>query len=208
MRNCLIRLLPWIRRVPVLDPRDTDGRFAGRAASGRPDGTCPATSCGFLAASTQALGPQPRSRGAGTLPGRHTSAGRRSTASIHVTTDRSHLPTSTTRLMQASPEFLFDLLELGPHPLAHRLSQHDELPLPGLAATVREAQEVERLRLAFAPSAAAVRFAKRPNSIRRVLSGCSSRLNLRESLAQVRPGTARPPADVRSPPRSRPHTAR
>jgi hypothetical protein len=53
--------------------------------------------------------------------------------------------------MQASPEFLFDLLELGPHPLLHRLAEHDELPLAGQPATVREAQEVERLRLAFAP---------------------------------------------------------
>ena len=56
-----------------------------------------------------------------------------------------------------------------------RLSQNR--PVPGLRADVREAQEVERLRLARDPAPARFRAAYRPNSISRVLSGCSSSPN-------------------------------
>src|SRR5439155_3612816 len=52
--------------------------------------------------------------------------------------------------MHASPQFLFQGPLLGLLPLAHRLSQDREVPLPGPSANVREAQEVERFRLAFA----------------------------------------------------------
>jgi hypothetical protein len=50
--------------------------------------------------------------------------------------------------MHASPQFLFQSPQLGVLPLAHRLSQDREVPLPGPSANVRETQEVERLRLA------------------------------------------------------------
>ena len=69
----------------------------------------------------------------------------------------------------------FDLLELGPHPLRDRDPPHPEAPVPCLPADVREAEEVERLRLT--PARAPVRAACRPNSISRVLSGCSSSPN-------------------------------
>ena len=50
--------------------------------------------------------------------------------------------------VHALPQFLFQGLQLGLPPLAHRLSQHREASLPGFSATMRKPQEVERLRFA------------------------------------------------------------
>ena len=54
-----------------------------------------------------------------------------------------------------------NLPQLRPHALADRLAPHREPPYPVLPADVREAQEVERLRLAFS-SSFPVLFGKRP----------------------------------------------
>ena len=53
--------------------------------------------------------------------------------------------------MQAAAQLPFDRLDFRPHSLLHRLPLHREVPLPGLAADMREAQKVERFRFAFAP---------------------------------------------------------
>ena len=53
--------------------------------------------------------------------------------------------------VHASPQFFFQSPQLSLPPLAHRLSQYREVPLPGFAAAVRKTQEVERLRFAVAP---------------------------------------------------------
>ena len=45
----------------------------------------------------------------------------------------------------------FDLLQLGPHPLGNRFAFDGERPFLRRPAAMREAQEVERLRLALAP---------------------------------------------------------
>jgi hypothetical protein len=52
--------------------------------------------------------------------------------------------------VQASPQFLFQGLQLGLPPLPHRLSQNREVSLSGFPTTMREAQKVERLRSAVA----------------------------------------------------------
>ena len=52
--------------------------------------------------------------------------------------------------MPANSKLFLDLIQLRSQPLPHRLPKHDELPIPGLTADMREAQEVESLRLAVA----------------------------------------------------------
>jgi hypothetical protein len=52
--------------------------------------------------------------------------------------------------MPASSELFFDLVQLRSQPVPHRLPKHDELPIPGLTADMRETQEVENLGLAVA----------------------------------------------------------
>jgi len=52
------------------------------------------------------------------------------------------------RLMHPPPQFVLNLLELGPHPVAPGLPFDLELVLACLAADEGEAQEVEGLRLA------------------------------------------------------------
>jgi hypothetical protein len=87
--------------------------------------------------------------------------------------------------MHASPQFLFQGPQLGLLPLAHRLSQNREVPLPGPSANVRETQEVERLRLAFATLAPILlRKAAKFDDAR--LVGMQLQPKLRESLAQFR----------------------
>ena len=66
--------------------------------------------------------------------------------------------------------------QLGPHPLADRFALHRKVPVPVLPADMRESQKIERLGLPFS-SLVPVCSANRPNSIRRVLSGCSSSPN-------------------------------
>ena len=71
-------------------------------------------------------------------------------------------------------------------------------PFPGLPAEMREAQEVERLRLPLAPPSRRS-AAKRPNSIRRVFSGCSSRPNFSQRAREALAGSVRRRRDAGSP---------
>src|SRR5215831_10483034 len=87
--------------------------------------------------------------------------------------------------MHASPQFLFQGLQLGLLPLAHRLSQDREVPLPGPSANMREAQEVERLRLAFA-TLPPILFRKTAKFDDARLIGMQLKAKLRESIAQLR----------------------
>jgi hypothetical protein len=50
--------------------------------------------------------------------------------------------------MPMPQELLFDLPQLGPHPLRDRDPAQPEPPVPGLPADMREAEEIERLWLA------------------------------------------------------------
>ena len=63
--------------------------------------------------------------------------------------------------MHAHPELLLDLLQLLSHALADRHTPHGIRPVPILPADMREAKEVEGLRLAF-PSSFPVLFGVPP----------------------------------------------
>lgn len=52
------------------------------------------------------------------------------------------------RRVPPTPEFLLEFMQLGAHPVAPRLPPKQEAAAPGASADVREAQEVETLRLA------------------------------------------------------------
>src|SRR6266542_1188348 len=86
--------------------------------------------------------------------------------------------------MPACLELVFDLLELGPHPLGDRDAPEPEPPAPGLPADVREAQEVERLRLSE-PVRLAVRGGEPPELDQASLVGMQLQGELREPLAKV-----------------------
>jgi hypothetical protein len=73
--------------------------------------------------------------------------------------------------------------------LTHRLSQDHEIPLPGPPANVGEAQEVERLRLAFI-TLAPILFRKTAKFDNPCLIGMQLEAEVPESLAQLAPGTA------------------
>ena len=78
-------------------------------------------------------------------------------------------------VVHASSEFGFHRAQLRLQPLANRLPQHREPSVaPLLPADVREAEKVERLRLPLAAPLPVVGRI-RPNSSRRVFSGCSSK---------------------------------
>src|SRR6266700_4952119 len=79
-------------------------------------------------------------------------------------------------LMPTCLELVLDLSQLGPHPLGDRDPPHPETPGPRLRADMREAAEVERLGFPEA-TRLTIRGGTRPNSISRVLSGCSSNPN-------------------------------
>ncbi len=67
--------------------------------------------------------------------------------------DRSKpLPRARYRIMPTLPELLLEFLQLLPQTLADRLPLHGKVSPPALPADVREAQKVERLRLAFSSS--------------------------------------------------------
>ena len=70
----------------------------------------------------------------------------------------------------------FDLVELGSQPLRVGEARKLKVSVLGLPADVREAKEVERLGLTR-PRAVLRSAANLPNSISRVLSGGSSKLN-------------------------------
>src|ERR1700751_2972098 len=86
--------------------------------------------------------------------------------------------------MHASPQFLFQSPQLGVLPLAHRLSQDREVPLPGPTANVRETQEVERLRLAC-PTLASILFRKAAKFDDARFIGMQLKAKVPESLAQL-----------------------
>lgn len=86
-------------------------------------------------------------------------------------------------LVQASPQFFTQVPQLGLPSLAHRLSQHREVSLPGFPTTVREAQKVKRSRFAIATAASVVlRIAAELDDARFV--GVQFQPELRKSLAQ------------------------
>ena len=86
--------------------------------------------------------------------------------------------------VQASPQFLLQGPQLGLPPLAHRLSQYREMPLPSLAAAMRKTQEVERLRFAGATFSSIVfRIAAKLDDSR--LVGMQLQPEPRQSLAQL-----------------------
>src|ERR1035441_9591066 len=58
-------------------------------------------------------------------------------------------------------ELLLDLLQLSPHTLADRHALHAKTSVPVFSADVREAQKIERLRLAF-PSSRPIFFGEPP----------------------------------------------
>jgi len=108
--------------------------------------------------------------------------------------------------MQALAELLPILLQLGGHPFADRLTQHQEVPRPVILPTkVGEPQKVEVFRLPF-PTLRPPFSGITPNSIRRVFSGCNSSPNVRRAPADP-PGTYRllPGAGILTP--RRPRTA-
>ena len=56
--------------------------------------------------------------------------------------------------MQTIAEFFSDLTQLGLHPVSPGLPQHDESSVPGLIASMRKTQKIERFRLPFSTSPA------------------------------------------------------
>jgi len=90
--------------------------------------------------------------------------------------------------VHASPQFFFQSPQLGLPPLAHRLSQYREVSLPSFPATVREPQEVERLRFAVATIPSIVfRIAAKLEDSRFI--GMQLKTKPRNSLAQLRQKT-------------------
>jgi hypothetical protein len=85
--------------------------------------------------------------------------------------------------VHASPQLFFQSPKLRLPPLPHRLPQHREMPLPGFAATMRKAQEVECLRWAVTTvSSILLRIAAKLDDSRFV--GMQLKSETRESLAQ------------------------
>src|SRR5215469_15866246 len=85
--------------------------------------------------------------------------------------------------VHAMLQFLLQGPQLGLPPLAHRLSQYREVPLPSSPATMRKTQEVERTRFAATPvSSIVLRIAAKLDDSR--LVGMQLEAEPRESLAQ------------------------
>jgi len=59
------------------------------------------------------------------------------------------------RLVHPPPQLLFDLLQFGANAFGNRATMDGKRSLPRLPADVRESEEVERLRFAFAPPGSA-----------------------------------------------------
>ena len=112
------------------------------------------------------------------------------------------------RLMHAPSQLLLDLLELRPHAVAPGLPLEQEVARAGFAADEGEAQEVEGLRFAEPALLARLSAARRPNSIRRVLSGCSDSAELPQPLAHRVPEAPGVALVLESRRRYRRHTAR
>jgi hypothetical protein len=85
--------------------------------------------------------------------------------------------------VHASPQFYFQNSQLSLPPLAHCLSQHREVSLPGLAAAMRKTQEVERLRFAVA-TVASILFRKAAKLDDSRFVGVQLKTEPRKSVAQ------------------------
>src|SRR5215475_6860329 len=70
---------------------------------------------------------------------------------VEVTLDDRPKPLARLRywFVHPSTQLLLDFQQLGPHPFAHRLALQSVVPVPVLAADVRESQKIERLRFPF-----------------------------------------------------------
>src|SRR3990170_1656016 len=88
------------------------------------------------------------------------------------------------RCVQAPPKLGFDLAQLCLQPLPDRLPHHREPSIPLLPADVREAEEVERLRLPL-PGAPPALSRIRAECQQARLLGVQLQLELREPLAQL-----------------------
>src|ERR687891_1356795 len=86
--------------------------------------------------------------------------------------------------MPASLELVLDLLELGPQPLRDGVALEPETPVLALPADVREAQEVECLRLAEAPCRSSL-DGEPPELDQPGLVGMQLQPELREPLTEV-----------------------
>src|SRR5438552_17864991 len=86
--------------------------------------------------------------------------------------------------MPVPQELVFDLPQLGPHPLGDRDTAQPEPPVPGLPADMREAEEINRLRLA--EPARLPPGGVPPELDQARLARVQSQGELREPLAKVR----------------------
>src|SRR3989475_7905496 len=86
--------------------------------------------------------------------------------------------------MQTSPQLGFHLAQLRLQPLPDRLPHHREPPVPLLPADVREAEEVERLRLPLAGSLS-VSGREWPELQQPRLLGVQLQAELRQPLAEL-----------------------
>ncbi len=121
---------------------------------------------------------EPKAQKTGEIPGR------RMVVEIALDHALQPFPDFPQWLMHAPPKRDFHLFQLSEESLSDGLAQHEELAvLPGPSADVREPK---KLNVSGLPSPRRFRFsaAKRPNSISRVLSGCSSRPNFRSRSRQ------------------------
>src|SRR5258705_10303354 len=88
------------------------------------------------------------------------------------------------RIMPTPPELGLHLAQLRLQPLPDRLPHHREPPVPLLPADMREAEEIERLRLPL-PGAPSVLGRVRPERQQARLLGVQLQAELRQSLAQL-----------------------
>src|SRR3990172_7833156 len=88
--------------------------------------------------------------------------------------------------MPASRQFGLHRPEFRPHPCAHRLPHEQEAPLLGFPADMREAQEVERLRLSE-PTLPSVRGREAAEFEESRLLGVQFQAESRKALAKVLP---------------------
>ena len=110
-------------------------------------------------------------------------------------------------IVHALAELLLNLSQLAPHALADRLAPHREVPFAVLPADVREAQEVERLRLAFS-SSFPVWFGKPPELDPARFFWMQFQPKLLQPFPEVLPENGLLPPDAGNLGRYHPHSAR
>ena len=111
-------------------------------------------------------------------------------------------------VVHASPQFGFDLLQLGLPPLAHCLPQHRELPV--LRVFPQMCVKPRKLKVSGFPSPRSRPVLRREASEldqARLSPGAVPDRTSRTARA-AQPGTVRPPSRCWNPPRSRPRSAR